>query len=441
MGKQTAEFWRSATFGVYHTPRRVSNRLDTVCLVCYPQSIMRPRLITVPKVLLALLACAVVGGMVWWLRAGQPLPGTGIPSTANKIAFISDRNGHSDLFFMDADGKAAPVALTNDAASDTEPSWSASGSEIAFISADRKGVSPQVFVMDAREGAKVLSVTNTSPTKEQPQFGAGGRIYYLDAGKLNAGNADASDFDALFPGPDLRLALTGLFSTGGIERVAISSDGSRILAVLKGEDAQVLLLYEREGERLAVLGAANKVYPAFRPDGGWAAVFAGGGPLPEPGLLLSDEMMQQPGFVPPGPIPLKGDDDLNLLVVWDKSGAITAPARLPAPPNAMSISPDGKKVALCFSDPDDSKSALLAGLVIGPLDGGGAVTPIYKPPTSQPSWSPDSSHLVFVSGSDIYTVPADGSQTAVNLTQGKGSNSSPAWSPAAVKAPEAAAKK
>ena len=403
---------------------------------------MRPRLITLPKILLFLVACGVVGGMVWWTRAGKPLPGSGVPSTAGKIAFISDRNGHNDLFFMGADGKDAPVALTNDEADDNEPTWSATGSEIAFTSASRKGVSPQVFIMDALPQAKVLPVTNTSPTKEQPHFGAEGRIYYLDAGKLNAADATADDFDALFPGPDMRLALTGLFSTGGLARAVVSPDGTRILAVLKGEEAQVLLLYEREGDRLAILGAGAKIYPAFRPDGGWVAAFADGGPTQEPALILSDELMQRPDFAPPGPLPAKPQPGLNLLASWDKTGKPEPPSRLPAPARAAAVSPDGTKIALCFGAPDKNQPIdaggeqpplRVAGLVIAPLGAAGSVVPVFAEPTSEPSWSPEGGQIAFVSGSDIYVAAADGSGTPQNLTQGKGNNFAPAWSPAAAK--------
>lgn len=400
---------------------------------------MRPRLITVPKIILFLLACGFFGGLAYWIKAGMPLPGSGVPSTAGKIAFVSDRSGgHNDLYMADAGGSGQIVALTDDAADDNQPAWSSTGSGIAFTSANRKGVSPQVFIVDAKPGATVLPVTNTSPSKDQPTFGAENRIYYLDSGKLNAADPSASDFDALLPAPDLRMVLVGnenqpgLFYAGGLVRAVVSPDGSRILGVLKGEQAESLILYQHDGNQLAVLGFGKNVFPAFRPDGGWAAVFVDGGPLPQPVLLLSDELMKSDKFVPPGPLPLRAQEGVHTLVTWDKTGTASPPSRLPAAPNALAVSPDGTRAALSFEQAGKGAngSGGAGGVIVVPLGTAGSVQPAFNQPARTPTWSPDGTKLAVVSGTDIWVVSADGSGTPLNLTQGKGNNSAPAWSPA-----------
>src|ERR1044072_4457908 len=62
------------------------------------------------------------------------------PVTNGKIAFDSDVDGNYEIYAMNADG-SNQVRLTNNSASDLEPSFSPDGSKIAFIS-DRPLVIP-----------------------------------------------------------------------------------------------------------------------------------------------------------------------------------------------------------------------------------------------------------------------------------------------------------
>ena len=50
-----------------------------------------------------------------------------------QIAFVSDRDGNSEIYVMDANGKNQR-RLTNNPASDYSPSWSPDGKRIAFVS-------------------------------------------------------------------------------------------------------------------------------------------------------------------------------------------------------------------------------------------------------------------------------------------------------------------
>ena len=62
-----------------------------------------------------------------------------------KIAFVSDRDGNSEIYAMKPDG-TIPTRLTNDKGIDTHPSWSPDGKKIAFAS-DRDG-NFEIYVMD-----------------------------------------------------------------------------------------------------------------------------------------------------------------------------------------------------------------------------------------------------------------------------------------------------
>src|SRR5882724_3559831 len=62
------------------------------------------------------------------------------------IAFISDRDGNSEVYIMDADG-THQVNLTQNAANDVMLQWSPDGQRLAFVS-DRAG-NPQLYLLNA----------------------------------------------------------------------------------------------------------------------------------------------------------------------------------------------------------------------------------------------------------------------------------------------------
>ena len=54
-------------------------------------------------------------------------------SDGSKIAFVSNRDGNSEIYMMNADG-SGPVRLTDNAGVDNQPAWSPISSQIAFVS-------------------------------------------------------------------------------------------------------------------------------------------------------------------------------------------------------------------------------------------------------------------------------------------------------------------
>lgn len=381
---------------------------------------MRPRF-TLRKALLLSLALAVFGGLALWLSRGAPLPGAKVPSTAGKIAFISDKNGHTDLWIMNgADGSGA-VALTNDAAEDRAPAWSRRGDEIAFVSDRRDGL--QIFLVEPRPQASPRPLTITSASKDQPLWGGDGRVYYLASGQLTATTPGTSDADAILPTADQKAQLANLLATGGFSWAQPSPNVAGKAAVLRLEDGEALLMSPPATEDLVLAAMAQDITAAWLGDNTLTAILRSGSALPQPAVLLNEALLRNPQFallaLPPAP-----DMAGTFLTRFAADGSVLSSVLLPFVPTALALSPDGATAAVTV---DEGK---MVGVALVPVTGG---TPrwLYKRAASDPVWSPDGKTLVFVADGDIWSVPADGTTAAKNLTAGRlGGCSSPTWSPA-----------
>lgn len=93
-------------------------------------------------VAMRVLATMVLGAVVV-VTATHPVAAT-VSGDNGKIAFVTDRNGNSEIYLMDADGSHL-VNLTNNPGTDSAPSWSPNGQQIVFVS-DRDGESA-IYVM------------------------------------------------------------------------------------------------------------------------------------------------------------------------------------------------------------------------------------------------------------------------------------------------------
>ena len=57
---------------------------------------------------------------------------TSIAASDLKIAYVSNQSGNNDIWLMPASGGAA-INLTTNAANDSDPTWSPTGDQIAFV--------------------------------------------------------------------------------------------------------------------------------------------------------------------------------------------------------------------------------------------------------------------------------------------------------------------
>ena len=104
--------------------------------------------------------------------------GAAFPGQNGKIAFQTNRDGNFEVYAMEPDGSEL-TNLTNNAASDSLPAWSADGQRIAFTST-RDG-DAEIYVMDA-DGSGPTRLTNNAAPDFDPAWSPDGQqIAFLRA--------------------------------------------------------------------------------------------------------------------------------------------------------------------------------------------------------------------------------------------------------------------
>jgi Tol biopolymer transport system component len=96
------------------------------------------------------------------------------PGASGKIAFQSFRDGNAEIYTMNPDG-SAQTNISNNAAIDVSPAWSADGSQIAF-SSTRDG-NLKIYKMNA-DGSGQTQLTTTELFDNFPAWTNDGRIVF-----------------------------------------------------------------------------------------------------------------------------------------------------------------------------------------------------------------------------------------------------------------------
>ena len=96
------------------------------------------------------------------------------PGGNGKIAFASTRDGNSEIYTMNPDG-SAQTDISNNAANDLAPAWSADGTQIAFVS-NRDG-NQEIYKMNA-DGSAQTRLTNNAASDRVPAWTSDGRIVF-----------------------------------------------------------------------------------------------------------------------------------------------------------------------------------------------------------------------------------------------------------------------
>lgn len=230
---------------------------------------------------------------VWLLRVGMVLSacaGLGIGAAlllgvvlrGEQVIFVTYevRNGEIDAEIMIADIHHRLIYnLTNAASLDVNPVWSPDGEKVAFVS-NRVGAS-QIYVIDADGGNLRRLSVDDARNHNNPLWSADGTLIFFTQG--NPGNqalysvrVDGSDLQLLNREQAQQIALlldisqtasrTRILSPNGTSTMFIAFR-DRTWGIYSGEDAE-------NAQLLASLGETYSELPVWSADGVWVAFIA-----------------------------------------------------------------------------------------------------------------------------------------------------------------------
>jgi Tol biopolymer transport system component len=179
--------------------------------------------------MVTLLAAAVVAASLPAYAAGQDGPSAKtFLGQLGVIAFTSGDPFNLDIYRIDIDGFGATNLTDGVPGSHSQPSWSAEGTRIAFVS-DRDDFDSEVYVMTATGRRQTRLTTNPGLDTEPSWFPSDDRIAFRrGSGQFPAEQADiytlALDADAEPAGDPVQLTT----SEANDIMPAVSPDGKRI---------------------------------------------------------------------------------------------------------------------------------------------------------------------------------------------------------------------
>ena len=301
------------------------------------------------------------------------------------IAFVSYRDGNSEVYVMDADG-SIQTRLTNTPGTGTTyaPEWSPDGSKIAFDS-DRDG-NREIYLMNA-DGTNQTRLTNNFTSDAYPEWSPdGARIAFQSERDGNLEiyvmNADGSNQTRLTNNP-ARDYLSGWFTYG----FSAWSPDSRHIAFMSLRDGNYEI-YVMNADGSNQINLSNNVagdnLPTWSPDGRYIAFISERDGNEEIYLMQAD-----------------GAEQTNLT-------------NNPAPDCCPSWRPDGLSITFMSLRDKLVDGESLDEIYVIRTDGSEQSNLTNNQARDgRPLWSPDGRHIAFVSQRDgrneIYVMNADGS--------------------------------
>ena len=344
------------------------------------------------------------------------LPGLRGPAPAvDKIAFISDRGGQTDLWLMNADG-SDPVRLTDDEYLESCPTWNSRGTGLFYVS--NKPGTPQIFEIYP-DGRGARQITLAAGGESSLTVNGRGQIAFVALGKVllvSGGQAElllpTADQQSDQQNEQMKESPGGLYETPWPYKAAYLCPTAGALAAV--QEKTIRGYYYQEPQYLGVVGdepqpieddvgdavLGGKVDIAWEKHGTRLAVAVSEGP--RAGLYVT-----QPSSA-----------TASLALSASKTGVF---------PSEPDWSPDGEWIAFAGLNQDGTPKGLFISRA-----GGKPIREIVAG-ARRPKWSPSGRFILYErpsgKGTELWTVEVK-SLKKRNLTNGMGDNSQGEWSPA-----------
>lgn len=311
-----------------------------------------------------------------------------------RIAFVSERAGHKDVWIVKATGEE--TRLTRGPEDEYPAAPSPDGSALLVVAAwERDGAH--------REQLRLVPLSGDGePVPLHAPLGRARNPSWAPGGDFIVAETDVrgfSDIVRMAPRPGSEPQWLATAAAGNFEP-AVSPDGTQVAFVTSRDGDPELYVMDADGENQRRLTAFHKEdwAPVWSPDGEWIA-------------FASNREGRARIFV------VRPDGTGTRAI---SGSADTGDERHPA------WSPDSRKLAF-VGRRDDGNTRIW----VAPVSGGEpAALTDGKSLDDQPAWSPDGKYLVFVSeragDPDLYLMRADGSGPT-RLTRAEGADWLPRW--------------
>jgi dipeptidyl aminopeptidase/acylaminoacyl peptidase len=232
------------------------------------------RIITYGFLLIVIVAIILVSSIFTILPPLLPNQLSAFATSAGengKIAFSSTRDvNNQEIYVMNDDGSDV-TRLTNNAARDSDPSWSPDGEKIAFQTT-RDGDN-EIFVMNAADGSDVTRLTNNLASDEFPRWSPDGEkitfqsnrdgnfeIYIMNA--ADGGNPTRLTNNNAIDGspswsPDAEKITFGSQRDGNPEIYVMNADGSGQTRLTNNNAIDGSSGWSTDGEKIAFISTRD----------------------------------------------------------------------------------------------------------------------------------------------------------------------------------------
>jgi Tol biopolymer transport system component len=340
----------------------------------------RSSLIVIGTVIMATL---LGGAFAWRLMKSKPVPS----------AHVSEFD---------------PVRLTHDLSSDTYPTWSPDGKQIAFIS-NREG-QPAIFVMNA-DGSGVRRIHNGLAVSDEARWQPDGRIGFRGGRNIYTMKPDGSDVirvntsGTLSPNGRQILFAKEVVPGEGDELFVANADGRNSRRLTHNKITDTDPGWSPDGKKIVYTSFPDGHYP----NGSICVINSDGSGL----TRLTNEPLKAllPFWSPDGTrIAFTARDDRNVIYVMNADGRNQMKLTdLATDILGLAWAPDGKKISYATDYEDNFEI-----YVINSDPSHQTNLTHHLSEDTAPRWSPDGKKIAFISNREgkmaLYVMNSDGSE-------------------------------